>query len=73
MDASEIVANVIFSAGWVIVGAAVLYSRRRKAAREAEMAVRNRDFGASFARSPFGYPELGGETLARSTVRPAQV
>jgi hypothetical protein len=36
MTASMIAANVIFSAGWVAVGAAAVYTRRRKAAREAE-------------------------------------
>ena len=35
MTASTIAANVIFSAGWVAVGAAALYSRHRRAAREA--------------------------------------
>ena len=36
MTASMIAANVIFSAGWVAVGAAAVYTRHRKAAREAE-------------------------------------
>lgn len=36
MTGSEFAANVIFSAGWVAVGAAAMYSRRRKAARQPE-------------------------------------
>jgi hypothetical protein len=36
MTAEMIAANVIFSAGWVAVGAAAVYTRHRKAAREAE-------------------------------------
>jgi hypothetical protein len=36
MTGSEFAANVIFSAGWVAVGVAAVYTRRRKAARDAE-------------------------------------
>ncbi len=34
MTASSIAANVIFSAGWIAVAAAAVYSRRTKAARQ---------------------------------------
>ncbi len=36
MSGSEIAANMIFSAGWVAVGTAAFYARRKRAAREAE-------------------------------------
>jgi hypothetical protein len=36
MTGSEFAANVIFAAGWVAVGAAAMYTRRRNAARQAE-------------------------------------